>query len=194
MKTETGLKTAKNRGLRSFCGPVWSFDFWDKGRPVTVTIKALWHQKTGPWTNGTPKSNHVSSTGPWSTIPKTTHPKPACTPSSLRTCPRKTPPPGQFGHVPPSGGQPHAQPSHGPNLYVRATPPPPGPNGPGPTSTIPPPHQQQPQQQPGTYGPPQGIHRGVPIQQQQQPPPPQHVGPPDGTAAPPRAPSMNAPA
>ena len=28
MKTETGLKTAKNRGLRSFCGPVRSFDFW----------------------------------------------------------------------------------------------------------------------------------------------------------------------
>ena len=48
MKTETGLKTAKNRGLRSFCGPVQSLDFWGKGRPVTVTVKALWHQKTGP--------------------------------------------------------------------------------------------------------------------------------------------------
>ena len=51
MKTETGLKTTKNRGLRSFCGPVWSFDFWEKGRLVTVTVKALWHQKTGlDWT------------------------------------------------------------------------------------------------------------------------------------------------
>ena len=109
--------------------------------------------------------------------------------------PGQTPPPGQFGRVPPPGGQPHAQPSHGPNPYVRATPPPPGPYAPGPTSTIPPPHQQQPQQQqPGAYGPPQGIQRGVPIQQQQQPPPPQHVGPPDGPAAPPRAPSTNAPA
>ena len=48
MKTETSLKTAKNRGLRSFCGPVRSFDFWEKGRPVTVMVKALWHQKTGP--------------------------------------------------------------------------------------------------------------------------------------------------
>ena len=41
MKTDTGLKTAKNRGLRSF-------DFWGKGRPVTVKVKALGHQKTGP--------------------------------------------------------------------------------------------------------------------------------------------------
>ena len=48
MKTETSLKTAKNRHLRSFCGPVRSFDFWGKGRPVTVMVKALWHQKTGP--------------------------------------------------------------------------------------------------------------------------------------------------
>ena len=47
MKTETGLKTTKNCGLQSFCGPVWSFDFWGKGRPVTVTVKALGHQKTG---------------------------------------------------------------------------------------------------------------------------------------------------
>ena len=51
MKTETSLKTAKNRGLRSFCGPVRSFDFWGKGRLVMVTVKALWHQKTGlDWT------------------------------------------------------------------------------------------------------------------------------------------------
>ena len=48
MKTKTGLKTAKNCGLWSFCGPVQSFDFWGKGRPVAVTVKALWHQKTGP--------------------------------------------------------------------------------------------------------------------------------------------------
>ena len=48
MKTETGLRTTKNHGLRSFCGPVRSFDFWEKCRPVTVTVKALWHQKTGP--------------------------------------------------------------------------------------------------------------------------------------------------
>ena len=48
MKTKTSLKTAKNRGLRSFCGLVRSFDLWGKGRPVTVTVKALWHQKTGP--------------------------------------------------------------------------------------------------------------------------------------------------
>ena len=29
---------------------VWSglFDFWDKGRPVTVTVEALGGQKTGP--------------------------------------------------------------------------------------------------------------------------------------------------
>ena len=39
MKTETGLKTAKNRGLQSFCGLVWSFDFWGKGRLVMVTTK-----------------------------------------------------------------------------------------------------------------------------------------------------------
>ena len=51
MKTETGLKTAKNRGLRSFCSLVQSFDFWGKGRLVMVTVKALWHQKTGlDWT------------------------------------------------------------------------------------------------------------------------------------------------
>ena len=49
MKTETGLKTAKNRGLRSFCGSVRSFDFWEKSRPVTVTVKVLWHQKSD-WT------------------------------------------------------------------------------------------------------------------------------------------------
>ena len=48
MKTETGLKTTKNHSLRSFCSPVQSFDFWGKGRPVTVTVKALLHQKTGP--------------------------------------------------------------------------------------------------------------------------------------------------
>ena len=48
MKTETGLKTTKNRGLQSFCGLVWSFDFWGKGRPVMVMVKALWHQKTRP--------------------------------------------------------------------------------------------------------------------------------------------------
>ena len=51
MKTETSLKMAKNRGLQSFCGLVQSFDFWGKGRPVTVMVKALWHQKTGQdWT------------------------------------------------------------------------------------------------------------------------------------------------
>ncbi|KIK00412.1 hypothetical protein K443DRAFT_679209 [Laccaria amethystina LaAM-08-1] len=105
--------------------------------------------------------------------------------------PGQTPPPGQFGRVPPPGGLTHAQPSHGPNPYVRPTPPPSGPYGPAPTSSIPPSHQQQPPQQPGPYGPPQGIQRGVPIQQQQ-PPPPQHVGPPDGPAAPPRAPSTSA--
>ena len=48
MKTETSLKTAKNLGLWSFCGLVQSFDLWGKGRPVTVTVKALGHQKTGP--------------------------------------------------------------------------------------------------------------------------------------------------
>ena len=47
MKAETGLKTAKNRGLRSFCSPVQSFDFWAKGRPVMVMVKAFGHQKTG---------------------------------------------------------------------------------------------------------------------------------------------------
>ena len=48
MKTETGLKTAKNRGLHFFCGLVRSFDCWGKCRAVTITVKALWHQKTGP--------------------------------------------------------------------------------------------------------------------------------------------------
>ena len=48
MKTETSLKTTKNRGLQSFCSPVQSFDFWGKGRLVMVTVKALGYQKTRP--------------------------------------------------------------------------------------------------------------------------------------------------
>ena len=48
MKTETSLKTAKNHSLWSFCGLVRSFDFWGKGRPVMVTVKAPWHQKIRP--------------------------------------------------------------------------------------------------------------------------------------------------
>ena len=39
------LRPQKNHGLQSFYGSVWSFDFWGKGRPVMVTVKALGHQK-----------------------------------------------------------------------------------------------------------------------------------------------------
>ena len=51
MQTETLVLTSLNHGFQFFAVRSGLFDFWDKGRPVTVTIKALGGQKTGPdWT------------------------------------------------------------------------------------------------------------------------------------------------
>ena len=41
VKTKTGLKTEKDRGLRSFSVRSSLFQFWDEGRLVSVSVHAL---------------------------------------------------------------------------------------------------------------------------------------------------------
>jgi len=41
VKTKTGLKTEKDRGLRSFSVRSGLFQFWDEGRLVSVSVQAL---------------------------------------------------------------------------------------------------------------------------------------------------------
>ena len=49
VKTKTGLKTEKDRGLRSFAVRSSLFRFWDEGRLVSVSVHAL-RAKKPDWT------------------------------------------------------------------------------------------------------------------------------------------------